>query len=57
MVYFSVDGFSAEQTMAYLASHGIDVLTVDAQRCRLVTHLHVTEDAVERVLAAINDLP
>jgi threonine aldolase len=53
MVYFGVDGWSALQTQAHLAEAGIDVLTIDDARCRLVTHLHITDEHVARVEAAV----
>jgi len=53
MVYFGVDGWSALQTQAHLAEAGIDVLTIDDARCRLVTHLHITDEDVAKVEAAI----
>jgi threonine aldolase len=57
MVYFAVQGWTAEQTQGHFANAGIDVLTIDDTRCRLVTHLHITDGAVARVEAAVSTVP
>ena len=51
MVY--VDGdLGAKQIMAGLAEHGVDVLDVGPTAVRAVVHLHITDDDIERTIAA-----
>ncbi len=51
MVY--VDGdLGAQQIMAGLAEHGVDVLDVGPTAVRAVVHLHITDDDIERTIAA-----
>ena len=57
MVYFGVEGWSGQQTLEHLAAHGIDVLTLNEGTCRLVLHLHVTDEDVDHVLSAISAIP
>ena len=57
MVYFGVEGWTGQETLEHLASHGIDVLTLNEGTCRMVTHLHVTEEDVQHVLSAISAIP
>ncbi len=57
MVYFGVEGWSGQATLDHLAAHGIDVLTLNENTCRMVLHLHVTEEDVEQVLGAIAAIP
>ena len=53
MVYFGIEGWTGQQTLDHLAAHGIDVLTLNAGTCRMVLHLHVTDEDVNQVLDAI----
>ena len=57
MVYFGVEGWSGQDTLDHLAAHGIDVLTLNDSTCRMVLHLHVTDEDVEQVLGAITAIP
>ena len=57
MVYFGVEGWTGQETLEHLASHGIDVLTLNEGTCRLVIHLHVTDEDVQHVLSAISAIP
>ena len=57
MVYFGVEGWSGQDTLDHLAAHGIDVLTLNDSTCRMVLHLHVTDEDVEQVLGAIAAVP
>ena len=51
MVY--VDGdLGAKQIMAGLAEYGVDVLDVGPTAVRAVVHLHITDDDIERTIAA-----
>jgi len=51
MVY--VDGdLGAQQIMAGLAEHGVDVLDVGPTAVRAVVHLHITDEDIDRVIAA-----
>ena len=47
MVYFGIETWTGQQTLEHLAAHGIDVLTNEA--CRMVLHLHVTDEDVNQV--------
>jgi threonine aldolase len=56
MVYFDT-GFPAERLVSALASdHGVHALTVAPNRIRLVTHLDVVAEDVERAIDAIHSL-
>ena len=57
MVYFGVEGWTGQETLEHLASHGIDVLTLNEGTCRMVIHLHVTDEDVQHVLSAISAIP
>ena len=57
MVYFGVEGWTGQEALDHLASHGIDVLTLNEGTCRMVLHLHVTDDDVQQVLSAISAIP
>ena len=51
MVY--VDGdLGAQQIMTGLAEHGVDVLDVGPTAVRAVVHLHITDEDIDRVIAA-----
>lgn len=55
MVY--VDGeLGAQQIMASLAEHGVDVLDVGPTAVRAVIHLHITDEDIERTIAAFASL-
>jgi threonine aldolase len=49
MVYFDSTK-SASSIMDALAANGIDVLDIGPNSCRIVVHLHVTDDDVNKVI-------
>ena len=52
-----VDGeLGAQQIMAGLAEHGVDVLDVGPTAVRAVIHLHITDEDIERTIAACGAL-
>ena len=55
MVYF--DSIQpASQIMGLLSDHSIDVLDIGPNSCRIVVHLHVTDEDVDQVIASFNQL-
>ena len=55
MVYINSD-MGAKKLMSELAKYGIDVLDVGPTAVRAVIHLHVTDDDVQKVIQAFNEL-
>ena len=55
MIYIDSD-MGAKQLMERLADHGIDVLDVGPTAIRAVTHLHVTSEDIDLVIAAFQKL-
>ena len=55
MVYFDSTQ-PASQIMDLLSERSIDVLDIGPNSCRIVVHLHVTDEDVEQVIAAFNQL-
>jgi threonine aldolase len=56
MVYFSADGYTASQVAEHMGKHGIDMFDISPTHCRLVTHLHITDEDVENVVTALETL-
>ena len=56
MVYFSANGFTASEVSQKMAKAGIDMFDISATHCRIVTHLHITDQDVERVIDALSTL-
>ena len=56
MVYFSADGYSASKVAEHMGKHGIDMFDISPTHCRLVTHLHITDEDVENVKSALKTL-
>ena len=56
MVYFSADGHTASQVAEHMGKQGIDMFDISPTHCRLVTHLHITDEDVENVVAALETL-
>ena len=56
MVYFSADGYTASQVAEHMGKHGIDMFDISPTHCRLVTHLHITDEDVENVVTALDTL-
>ena len=55
MVYFDSTQ-PASQIMDLLSDRSIDVLDIGPNSCRIVVHLHVTDEDVDQVIAAFNQL-
>ena len=51
MVYIDGD-LDAKEMMARLSKHGIDVLDVGPTAVRAVIHLHITDEDIDRTIAA-----
>jgi len=56
MVYIRTTGMNAEHVVEKLSNDGIDVLSIDESNIRLVTHLHITSEDVERTISAFSKL-
>lgn len=56
MVYFSANGFTASEVSQKMAKAGIDMFDISPTHCRIVTHLHITDQDVERVIDALSTL-
>lgn len=52
MVYVNCIGDNSSKLMTKLSEKGIDVLSIDDSSIRLVTHLHITNEDVERTISA-----
>ena len=51
MVYINGE-MSAPQILEGLAAHGVDVLEVGPTAVRAVVHLHITDEDIDRTIAA-----
>ena len=51
MVYIDGD-LDAKEMMARLSKHGVDVLDVGPTAVRAVIHLHITDEDIDRTIAA-----
>ena len=52
MVYVSVPEKQATQTVEALSSHGVDTIEIGDSTIRAVTHLHITDEDIERTISA-----
>ena len=52
MVYISTANGKAQKVVDQLAEHGVDTLTIDDSTVRAVIHLHITDEDIERTIAA-----
>ena len=52
MVYISTANGEAQKVVDQLAEHGVDTLTIDDSTVRAVIHLHITDEDIERAIAA-----
>ena len=53
MVYFHSQ-VPAVEVMEKLKSHGIDVMDIQPHACRIVVHLHITDEDVQRIIDAFS---
>jgi threonine aldolase len=56
MVYFSSNQYSASEVSQKMAEAGIDMFDISPTHCRIVTHLHVTDEDVQNVIQALSAL-
>ena len=56
MVYFSANDFTATEVAQKMAQSGIDMFDISPTHCRIVTHLHITDEDVENVIQALSAL-
>ena len=56
MVYFSSNQYSASEVSQRMAVAGIDMFDISPTHCRIVTHLHVTDEDVQNVIQALSAL-
>ena len=54
MVYAKCDKGGAEALISRLERMGIQALTIDNSTIRIVTHLHITDDDVQRTISALD---
>ena len=54
MVYAKCDKGGAEALISRLERMGIQALTIDSSTIRIVTHLHITDDDVQRTISALD---
>ena len=52
MVYIGCEKGSAEGMVSKLSDQGVDTLTIDDSSIRAVTHLHITDEDVDRAIEA-----
>ena len=52
MVYIGCSDGGAEDLVARLSNLGVDTLTIDDSSIRAVTHLHLTDEDIERAIVA-----
>ena len=55
MVYISTEALAAD-VIQNLAENGIDALDLSSHMIRLVTHLHITDEDIERTIAVFSSL-
>ncbi len=55
MVYFQSE-VPATQVMEKLQKLGIDVMDIQPHACRIVVHLHITDEDIERIIEAFSTL-
>ena len=56
MVYFSANDHSASEVSDRMAKAGIDMFDISPTHCRIVTHLHITDEDVKNVIEALSSL-
>ena len=56
MVYFSSDNHSANEVSQIMSRAGIDMFDISPTHCRIVTHLHITDEDVKKVIEVLSNL-
>ncbi len=56
MVYFSANDYTASEVSQKMAKAGIDMFDISPTHCRIVTHLHITDEDVQGVIDALASL-
>ena len=54
MVYFSASKYSANEVSQKMAEAGIDMFDISPTHCRIVTHLHITDEDVNKVIEVLS---
>jgi len=55
MVYINCAEGESQKLVETLSSHGIDTLTIDNDSIRAVTHLHITDEDIDRAILAFHE--
>ena len=56
MVFVRTREGTADKVVEHLASQGVDILTINDSVVRAVTHLHVTDEDIERAISAFSSM-
>ena len=56
IVYFSANDYTASEVSQKMAKAGIDMFDISPTHCRIVTHLHITDEDVQGVIEALASL-
>ena len=56
MVYFSASNYSANEVSQKMAEAGIDMFDISPTHCRIVTHLHITDEDVNKVIDVLSHM-
>ena len=54
MVYVACEEGGADDLVSRLSEHGVDTLTIDDTTIRAVAHLHITDEDIDRAIAAFD---
>lgn len=54
MVYVTCKDGDSDGLVSRLSNHGVDILAIDETSVRAVTHLHITDDDIERTIEAFS---
>ncbi len=56
MVFVRTPEGTADKVVEHLASQGVDILTINDSVVRAVTHLHITDEDIERTISAFSSM-
>ena len=56
MVFARTPEGTADKVVEHLASQGVDILTINDSVVRAVTHLHITDEDIERAISAFSSM-
>ena len=54
MVYIGCEEGEADRLVSKLSKQGVDTLTIDDSSIRAVTHLHITDEDIDRAINAFD---